>query len=513
MSNDLVAYSRAGDVFHYRWAARRCLKLVYPNSSLQEIVIEGSLENEKAGEYVIDVTEYSLVSNSRKKIDYYQLKHTTVQQYDPFTISDLKDTFEGFAKRFLQHKHDGSSDIDSVSFSIITNRKIADSFKENISAIINENGKVDATFKNTIEKYTSLAAKDLVLFCTAVRLEDGEGNYNIQKDELKIEIAQLLAGSVDNAQIDSIVALVQDKVLPDSDGRVNREDILKRLGITSERDLYPAPAVWENLENIIERKQHDILKDRIVNSLYSVIVHAAGGVGKSVFCRQLMSSLGEGSLAIAYDCFGAGGYRNRSEPRHRHRDALVQIINELATRGLCEPLLVQDTSRDEDIMRNFLLRIDATVKSLQRTVASAGLIILVDAADNAEMAAKEFNQPCFAHELLRERIPKGCKLVLLCRTERISLLQPQSFIPQFELEPFSENETLKNLRKWFPEVTERDGAEFHRLTNGNPRVQANALDVKHQTVDKLLSYLGPDGTSVEDQIELQLNQAVVKNKR
>ena len=59
MSNDLVAYSRAEDVFHYRWAARRCLRLIYPNSCLTAIYIEGSSETEKAGEYVIDVSEYS----------------------------------------------------------------------------------------------------------------------------------------------------------------------------------------------------------------------------------------------------------------------------------------------------------------------------------------------------------------------------------------------------------------------------------------------------------------------
>jgi hypothetical protein len=104
MSNDLMAYSRAGDVFHYRWAARRCLRLIYPNSFLTKIYIEGSPETEKAGEYVIDVTEYSTEDAGKKKIDYYQLKHTIVRGDEPFAISDLKDTFIGFAARYLQHK-------------------------------------------------------------------------------------------------------------------------------------------------------------------------------------------------------------------------------------------------------------------------------------------------------------------------------------------------------------------------------------------------------------------------
>jgi hypothetical protein len=100
----LVAYSRAGDVFHYRWAARRCLRLIYPNSFPTKIYIEGSPETEKAGEYVIDLAVYSTEDAEKKKIDYYQLKHTTVQGNEPFAISDLKETFTGFAAKYLQHK-------------------------------------------------------------------------------------------------------------------------------------------------------------------------------------------------------------------------------------------------------------------------------------------------------------------------------------------------------------------------------------------------------------------------
>ena len=61
-----VRFSRAGDVFHYRWAARRCLRMVYPKSSLRCVVIEGSgpKERELAGEYVIDVAEYSASEES-----------------------------------------------------------------------------------------------------------------------------------------------------------------------------------------------------------------------------------------------------------------------------------------------------------------------------------------------------------------------------------------------------------------------------------------------------------------
>src|SRR5690606_3481835 len=114
MSNELVAYSRAGDIFHHRWAARRCLRLIYPTSCTTEIYIEGSSETEKAGEYIIDVSEYSTGDTEKKKIDYYQLKHTTVQGNEPFTISDLKDTFIGFAARYVQHKNEDKADVSDI---------------------------------------------------------------------------------------------------------------------------------------------------------------------------------------------------------------------------------------------------------------------------------------------------------------------------------------------------------------------------------------------------------------
>ena len=455
MSNDLVSYSRAGDVFHYRWAARRCLQLIRPNTSLQKITIEGSDEKEKAGEYVIDVAEYSLAGDGRNIIDYYQLKHTTVQQDIPFELSNLKGTFVGFAQRFVQHKDNHFSDIAALRFTIITNRKVSQTLKQKLTSIV-ERQPVDRRFTNTLEDYTKLSLTDLVQFCSLVRFEDSEGDYNIQNDELRRELTQLFAGSVDNAQVNNLVALVQGKVLPDSNRCITREDVLSRFGITSEKQLYPAPAMWEELDKVIERAQYNHLIEYICNVQYPVIVHAGGGVGKSVFTKQLIDSLPESALGIAYDCFGAGSYRNRSAFRHGHRHALVQIANELSSKGLCDPLIVHDTTLDEDIMRKFLVRVKTSVETLRQTNDQARLYIVIDAADNAEMAAHEVNQPCFAHELLREMMPAGCQLIMLCRTERIALLQPQSHVIQLELQPFCEEETTENLKSWFPDATKQD---------------------------------------------------------
>ena len=103
MENELVRYSRAGDTFHYRWAARRCLRLINPKSPLKYIVIEGSKERKVAGEYVIDVSEYSRSEeNDELEVTYFQLKHSSSpkRKHKPFNLSDLRDTIEGFAKRY-----------------------------------------------------------------------------------------------------------------------------------------------------------------------------------------------------------------------------------------------------------------------------------------------------------------------------------------------------------------------------------------------------------------------------
>ncbi len=462
---------------------------------------------------MIDVAEYAEnVEESCEDITYFQLKHSTQRVNEPFRLSDLKDTIEGFAKRFsaLFNEDRDAHQSKSVRFSIITNRQIADSFKAGVLDI-RDGEQPDKQFQRTIEKYTQLKDEKLRHFCASLSLIDGEGDYIAQRHELHAEISELLAGAVDNAQIDSVIALVQDKALPGSNGEIVREDILKRFGVTSDKDLFPAPPEFEKSKDYIKREQHEILISNILEASTPLIIHANGGVGKSVFARQIAESLPAGSLGIVYDCFGSGKYRNGSEPRHRHRDALIQIANEIALRGLCE-LLIPQPNDYAAILRAFLLRLDEAAKALRTINRDAILAILIDAADNAEMAAKEFGESCFVHQLLREEIPEGVRIVALCRTERVYLLQPLSTVQQFELLPFSQIETLAHLQEHFPDAADIDGVEFHRLTGGNPRVQANALSTNHNDVADVLAALGPSVITVDKQIETQLESAIAKVK-
>ena len=97
-NSDLIHYSRAGDIFHYRWAVKRCLRLLDFNTDLEFLTIEGSQEHSLSGECVIDLAEYRKSLKGGQQVEYFQLKHSTVQVNDPFTLSKLKDTIEGFSK-------------------------------------------------------------------------------------------------------------------------------------------------------------------------------------------------------------------------------------------------------------------------------------------------------------------------------------------------------------------------------------------------------------------------------
>ena len=481
---------------------------------LRKVIIESSKDNKKAGEYVIDVAEYYSPSESTpESITYFQLKHSTKRYKEPFLTSDLKDTIQGFAKRFSAHLNDNTTTAHSrlIKFSIVTNRLISENLKDGINAI-KTGSTTTKKFQNILEKYTNLTGTSLRDFCSAIEFVDCEGDYNVQRDELKIEMSEFLAEPVATAQLDTIIALVQDHALPDKNGHIVREDILQRFGVTSERDLFPAPSVFEENKDFIKREQHDVFFSEIINANEPIIIHAGGGVGKSVVCRQLSEGLPVGSLGFIYDCFGAGKYRNPSERRHRHRDAIVQISNEMSSYGLCEPLIPRSNDLDDSYLNAFCNRIKNAVSCLRSSTPDAIIVVFIDAADNAEMAAIEQNESCFANQLLRLDIPIGCRIVLLCRTERIGLLDPPSTIKQLHLSPFSSAETFEYVKSIFPTVTPIDGSEFHKLTGGNPRVLANALTIKGIKVPGALTSLGLSGTTVDSQISSQLGLAVSKIK-
>jgi hypothetical protein len=127
-------------------------------------------------------------------------------------------------------------------------------------------------------------------------------------------------------------------------------------------------------------------------------------------------------------------------------------------------------------VRAFIYRLRQSIASLKSKNPQALLCIIIDAADNAQMAAEEIGEArAFVRDLIREQLPEGVRLIALCRTHRQEYLDPPFDALRLELHPFSRTETAVYLRQVFVDATEQDIDEFHRLSSQNPRVQAIAL--------------------------------------
>ena len=509
---NLVRPSRDGDQFHYLWAARRCLLLLGPQTHLVAVSIEGPAPDEvsrdpaySAGDAVIDVAEYygSTCLTRATRVRYLQLKHSSRRASEPWTASGLKTTLKGFAARYTDRLREFSAgDLKNrFEFRFVTNRPVSDAVKQAVRDAAPE-----------LEQVTGLVGGELSSFCGLIHFEDRQEDYWEQRNILFQEVS----GYLPDADIDAPVQLkelVTRKALSEweRDPLIEKTDVLRALG-TDENRLYPARCLLTPINNTIPREQEaDIIRAIVGAEAQPVIVHALAGVGKSVFATRIEAGLPDGSLSILYDCFGNGGYRSPTGYRHRHRDALVQIANELAGRGLCHPLIPAARADATEYMRAFAYRLKQAITVMRRDAPRALLCVVVDAADNAQQAAEECGQRLsFARDLLRQTLPDAVRLVALCRSHRQDLLDPPPHTLRLELAAFTVNETAAHLRRAFPEASHHDVEEFHHLSSRNPRVQALALSRSgdgHRSLQDTLRGLGPS-TTVNDAIENLLDEAV-----
>ena len=519
-NNSAVRYSRDGDQFHYFWAARRCLGLLSLTNGPVAITIEGTSPHEiqlgesvEAGEEQIDVTEYYGSQQLRKAtlIKYVQLKHSTKNPNKPWIPSGLKETIRGFAKRYLElvdHFREGGF-WTPVEFCFVSNRPISSSLMETVEDAESGNANRHPDTLHKLEEFTALRGEDLSAFCKVLKLEGGLDDYRLQRADLVRETSGYLPGSDVDAPV-QLKELVTRKALSESqtEPSVTRTDVLRALGVTEE-DVFPAPSRIASAEDAIPRSKEAAIVAQIITATTPVIVHAEGGVGKSVFSQRIPTHLPQNSETVVYDCFGNGEYRRPECPRHRHKDALVQIANELATRGLCDPMVPASKADNTDYLRAFTHRLKQGIATVRAENQQALLCLVVDAADNAEIAAQEFgNERSFVRDLIRVTLPHGVRLIVLCRTERQALLNPPPSLHRVELGAFSRDETALFLRKTHSSASDYDVDEFHRLTSCNPRVQATVLAASAASVSEILRSLGPYPTTVADTVSALLTRAV-----
>jgi hypothetical protein len=506
---DSVRPSRDGDQFHYQWAARQSLRLLRPGTDLTAIVVEGVSPDDtasRAGEQVVDLAEYYGSTELRKadRVIYRQLKHSTQRSTEEWSVSGLKKTVEGFAKKFRDVIVEMPGVERNLSFEFVTNRPVRASIVRAIDTLaLSDTSGMDTHDVRFLREYAGFASDSAAesMFFRAFRIDPSAPSLFELVHLVRSDVAGLLPGTaeVEHVLLKEMIALRATSLKQDP--VVRRVTVLTALRAT-EDVLLPAPNLIHTPEQPIMTDQIKSIASAIVSSSKQpVVVHAAGGVGKSVLTTQIGHHLPAGSHILVYDCFGNGEYRRSSSPRHHHRHGLVQMSNELAARALCDPLIPVPTAHPEDYSRAFLVRLRIAADVLAAKNPGALLAIVVDAADNAALFARDRDERTFVTDLLREQLPEGVRLVMLSRTERVDLLDPPPHALRIKLAGFSVQDSTCHLRTVFSQATEAQAKEFHRRTGGNPRVQAFVLQ---DTTDirRCLASLGVarhvDGVSLDD---------------
>ncbi len=510
-----------GEDFHLLWTARRALRMLDKRSGLVAVSIEGCSGLDDAiadhpAELIVDTAEYygSEDFTLADRVEYVQLKHSTVRTEEFWTAATLASTVAKFAALFFRLCETHGQDVvaDKLRCVFVSNRPIDPRLQDALSRRLRgEDGDEDSLLV-CWEAKSGLGAFQFLCFLRLLQLNGCEPNYLSQDNNLRGELACLSPKSFDENFRDSLVEFVRARTLSKwaHDPVIRQAALLNCLGVRSPEDMFPAPSTFVNVRRVLPRRQEATIAEAIIRAHAPVLIHAAGGVGKSVLAGRLSELMPQGSVTVVFDGFAGGDYRKPSQPRHLHARGLVQIANELAELGLCDPLLPRNAA-PHDYLRAFMLRLEQAAMAVRQRHPNGLVQIVLDAADNSEDAARERNDGAsFASDLVQETFPTGCRLVLLARTERRDRF-PRRVRGTIEitLESFDQDETAKHLRTVFPDADAGAVSEFHRYTGGNPRIQFYLLR-RGGSLRELLACLGPGRRSVDEQIGLELEDALAR---
>lgn len=479
---DKVRASRDGDRFHYYWAARRALKLLEPGTDLHAVAIEGVPEDERgAGDEVVDVAEYRGAANAADctSFRHIQLKHSTYRTDAPITAAELDTTLRKFAARYRAMP---ASEQAKVTYTFVCNRRLNDKVRTALTELGTGTSDASMTHPSTVKTLRgsmNFGANRTAetQFCQRFVVEDDTTGLQGTEQLLQQDLTEYLPGLGNRSGMALLLEHVSRRALTlEPDPVMVKADVLAAFA-TTEHDLFPAPNRIEHLDNPIRTANVESTAKAIVSDPHrKMLLTATGGIGKSVLTTLLPSALPAKSVTLVYDCFAGGEYRRGTRLRHNHRTALTQLANELAGHGLCPPLVPSEADSPQ-YLTAFLRRVNRSATQLAADAPHALLTIVIDAADNAAMEAKARGHDTFVTDLLRESWPANVRLVMLCRPERVPLLNPPAQgISTHTLIGFTKGETLHHLRATFPDATDDQGASFQLLSSGNPRVQAMALE-------------------------------------
>ncbi len=356
---------------------------------------------------------------------------------------------------------------------------------------------------------TSLSAAELRNFASSFSFQCGGASRVALEEQVLQSIGEWTDRDVRQV-LNDVQDFVHRKMMPDSVREpITRESVLVHLGVSEETALFPCPSEIGTVENPVHRATVSQAVQMIQSKQY-ICLHGEAGVGKTTALQQIEAGLPDGSIMLKYDCYGAGRYLDSSALRHRTRDAFLQMTNELAVR-LKLPLFLLPRP-ETDYPRQFMLRLRHAADTLRSRHAESLIIVAIDAADNAIVASEE-RQPAeaaFVHDFVQlMELPANVRFVISMRTGRRDSVELPARYRQIRIPPFSLQETGEYARRAWA-ATPSWVEDFHDLSSGVPRVQAEAFRAARDTPIAAINRLMPNGRSLGDIFRERFDEARAK---
>lgn len=483
---DKVRASRDGHEFHEAWTARKATQLLWPDTELTAIAVEGPSPEDQAGASAATVEVADLTFYYGRRPNFEDAARTTFAQFK-YTIADQNKDFRAFhanktVNKFgetycsFKRKYGAEAVENKLNFQLVTNQPISDSLLKAIESIAtgaNTTGDVKEQAKQ-FKAASGLSGKPLAAFARKLKIIGRSGSLPQTKDELASLLVDWSSSSdpIAAARLGKLRELVRDKAGYAGTDRnlIRRTDVLAALQIGDPKDLLPCAAALVDIGKVLERAQLGEGVSRIGSMSTPLLIHATGGVGKTVFMDSLASKISTDHEVVFFDCFGGGAYRSPEDARHLPKKGLIHIANTLAFRGLCDPML-PDSPDVHTLLSTFRRRITQCLNTISRMTPGRKLAIFVDAVDNAIFAAGQASEDCFPIKLLESLDTEpidGLKLIVSCRTER----KPKTYakFDEFKLSPFTKDETTAFLHTRLKSVTTIEVNVAQARSGGNPRV-------------------------------------------
>jgi len=490
---DKVRASKAGHAFHEAWAARTALELLPPSTDLTAITLEGfDVEDEQslgAGAVEIaDLVRYHGATDVARahRVTVVQFKYSIASAETAVRAADLASTLAKFAVTDAElratHGDDHVSAV--VRYEFATNRPIHENLGKAISAVVagtqetGDIGRQAGQLAQALKEYPHPFA-DLL---RRLELVGSRGSLI----DAERAISTILASWSEPGDPDAekrllkLRNLIRIKAGPGSetDKRVDRVAVLAELEVEHEDRLYPTPDAFPEVEVVIKR---DVLDDIAILAREAglpLVVHAAGGMGKTVLMQGLADRLRADGPVMLFDGFGAGRWRDPADGRHLPQRTLVHLANLMAGQGLCDILLpVTDVT---GLLRAFRRRLTQSVETARRTRRNACISLVLDAIDHAGLAALETATSSFAHLLLRSISVDpidGVRVIGSCRTERLTLATGDTSHRSFSVPLFTDTEVRALVGRRVPDASAVEVAALLTRSGRNPRCLDNLITI------------------------------------